>query len=96
MNLFQRALQTNGKLFTNFELVFEFLAENIIFSNQYQGVIIDQSVMCYISMDSSRQALQTNGKLFFLNIKTEKYSNEYRGVNIVCRPAVWSYLPVQS
>ena len=26
--LSHRALQTNGKLFSNFELVFEFLAEN--------------------------------------------------------------------
>ena len=26
---------------------------------------IDQSAMCYISMDLTHQALQTNGKLFF-------------------------------
>ena len=28
MGLSQRALQTNGKLFSNFEWVFEFLVEN--------------------------------------------------------------------
>ena len=28
------------------------------------GVNIDQSAMCYISMDLTQQALQTNGKLF--------------------------------
>ena len=28
MDSYQRALQTNGKLFSNFDLVFEFLAEN--------------------------------------------------------------------
>ena len=29
---------------------------------------IDQSAMCYISMDSSWQALQTNGKIFIFQI----------------------------
>ena len=50
---------------------------------------IDQSAMCYTSMDLSWQALQTNGKSFqipnsFLNYwpKTEKYSNEKQIVNI--------------
>ena len=28
---------------------------------------LDQIAMCYISMDSSRRALQTNGKFFFSN-----------------------------
>ena len=28
-------------------------------------MVIDQSALCYISMDPSRHALQTNGKLFF-------------------------------
>ena len=28
---------------------------------------IDQISMCYISMDSTQQALQTNGKLFFIS-----------------------------
>ena len=34
------------------------------YSNEYRGVNIDQIAMCYISMDLSRQALQTNGKFF--------------------------------
>ena len=33
-------------------------------SDKYQGVNIDQSAMCYMSMDSSQEALQTDGKLF--------------------------------
>ena len=36
------------------------MAENRIIFNIYQ------SVMCYISMDSSEQALQINGKLFYI------------------------------
>ena len=49
--------------FSNFNLVFEILAtEKCI--NELRGVNIDQSAMCYTSMNSSRQALQTNGKLF--------------------------------
>ena len=63
MDWSQRALQTNGKLFLYFKLVFELLPKTEIYSNEYRGVNIDQSAMCYISMDSSRQALQTNGKL---------------------------------
>ena len=54
--------QTNGKLFTNFNFVFELLTETEKYSN---CVNMDQSAMCYISMDLTRQALQTNGKLFF-------------------------------
>ena len=34
MDLSQRALQTNVKLFSNFKLVFEFLAENVFFSKE--------------------------------------------------------------
>ena len=37
---------------------------------------IDQIAMCYISIDSSRQALQANGKLFFflnLQLRLIKY-----------------------
>ena len=56
MDSSQRALQTSGKLF--FKFVFELLAKNRkIFKP------IDQSAMCYTSMDLSRQALQTIGKL---------------------------------
>ena len=60
----QRAQQTNG-FFSNFEFVFEFLAENRrkIFK-KLQGVNIDQSALCCISMDSSQQALQSNEKHF--------------------------------
>ena len=65
MDSSRHALQTNGKLFFYFEFLFEFLTENRIFSKEYQGVIIDQFTMCYISMDSSQRALQKNGKFFF-------------------------------
>ena len=64
MDSSQQALQINGKLFSNFEFVFEFLAENNFFSKKERGMNIDQSAMCYISMDSSQRDLQTNGKLF--------------------------------
>ena len=58
------ALQTNGKLFSNFELVFKFLGKKQKISKQYRGVNIDQSELYYISMDLTREALQTNVKLF--------------------------------
>ena len=37
-------------------------------SNEWRGVNVDESAMCYIniSMDFTRQVLQTKGKLFFL------------------------------
>ena len=57
MDSIQRAQQTNGKLFQNFES----LGETEIFSKELRFVNIDQIAMCYISMDLSRQALQTNG-----------------------------------
>ena len=61
----RRALQTKGKLFTNFKFVFELLVENRkIFQRIARCELI--KVQCYISMDSSRQAVQTNGKLFLL------------------------------
>ena len=50
---------------------------------------IDQIAMCFISIDSSRQALQTNGKLFFkfqirfrIIDRTPKNIQTNRGVNI--------------
>ena len=48
---------------TNFEFVFELLTENRKkkHSNELRGVKIDQSSMCYISMDSARRALQSDG-----------------------------------
>ena len=39
--------------------------KTLIFSKEYRGVNIDQIAMCYISMDSSQRALQTNEKFFF-------------------------------
>ena len=69
MNSSRRALQTNGNV-TNFELVFELLAENqkICKRKARRGILIKvQCVIYIISMDSSRQALQINGKLFFKN-----------------------------
>ena len=53
--------------FSNFEFVFELLAENRKYSNEWRSVNIDQIAMCYISMNSSRRALQTNGKLFIIS-----------------------------
>ena len=46
MDSSQRVLQTNGELFSNFEFVFEYLAENIFFSKELRGVNIDQIAMC--------------------------------------------------
>ena len=52
MDLFRRAQQTDGKLFFKFEFVFELMAENRKYSNEYRGVDFDQSAMCNISIDS--------------------------------------------
>ena len=52
--------------FPNFIFVFELnWLKTGKYSNKWRGVDIDQSAMCYIWMDSSQQALQTNGRLFF-------------------------------
>ena len=64
MDSSQQALQINGKHFSNFEFVFDFWPK-IIFSKRERGMNIDQSAMCYISMDSSQRDLQTNRKIFF-------------------------------
>ena len=70
MDSSQRALLTNGKLFTNFKLVFELLPETEkIQTNGKVGILITVATMCYTSMDLSRQALQTNGKLFFFKLR---------------------------
>ena len=63
MDSSQQVLQTNGKLFSNFDLMAE-TRDSEKYSNELRVVNIDQIAMCYISMDSSRQALQTNGYLF--------------------------------
>ena len=56
MDSSQRALQTNGKLFSNiWPKTFFFWPKT---------VNIDQIEISYISMDSSQRALQTNEKLF--------------------------------
>ena len=44
--------------------IFEYFSKTKKYSNHEN---IDQSTMYYISTDSTRQALQTNGKLFFQN-----------------------------
>ena len=60
MNSSQRAPQTNGKVFfSNFDFW-----PKIDFFNEQRAVNIDQSAMCYVSIDLSRHALQTNRKLF--------------------------------
>ena len=64
MNSPQRALETDGKFF--FQILNSFSnywPKSKKYSNEYRGVNIDQSAMHYISMDSSRQALQIKGKL---------------------------------
>ena len=48
-----------------FKFVFEFFGQK---TKKFQKNI-DQIAMCYISMDLSRQALQTNGKFFFFLIQ---------------------------
>ena len=66
MDSSQRFLQTNEKLFSNFEFVFELMAKTEkIFKRIARRESIKVHAMCYISMDLPRQALQTNGKLFF-------------------------------
>ena len=62
MDSSEQAVQSNEKLFfLNFKFVFEILTEN---QKIFKRVARRESAMCYISMDSTRQALQTNGKLF--------------------------------
>ena len=65
MDSSQQALQTNEKLFSNFELVFKILTENqkifkIIERSEYWS-----NCNVYVSMDSSNWALQTNEKFLF-------------------------------
>ena len=55
--------------FTNLKSVFELLAGTEKYSNKWQGGNIDLSAMCYTSMDLTRQALQTDGKIFFSNFR---------------------------
>ena len=58
-------LMAENRFFSNFKFVFEIFAKNSEKdSNEYRGVNIDEIAICYISMDSSRQSLQTNEKLF--------------------------------
>ena len=73
--------------FSNSEFVFEFLAENRIFSKESRGVNIDQIALCCItclSMDSSQRAIQTDVNVFFIfpnlfqisyNLKKKKNKN---------------------
>ena len=66
MNLSQRASQSNKKLYFKFQISFRNFDRKPknIQTNRELGVNIDKSEMCYISMDFTRQGLQTNGKLF--------------------------------
>ena len=71
MNSSRQGLQTNGKHFSNFELVFEFLAKNWKF---FKWIVRREywskcNVLYGISIDSSQLVQQTNGKLFFSNFK---------------------------
>ena len=65
----QRALQTNGKLFLNFEFVFELMAKNqiTIKTNSEESRLTKVLCTCYMSMDLPRQALQKLMESFFSN-----------------------------
>ena len=54
-------VQTNGKLISIF---FQLMADNKKYSNEQRVVNMDLNATFYISMDSFRQALQRNGKIF--------------------------------
>ena len=52
----------------NFGQKQKILAENQKNIHENSEANIDQSAMCYISMDSFQRALRSNGKLFFSNL----------------------------
>ena len=62
INGFISTSSTNLGIFFNLKRVFKILAENRKIFKRIAK--IDQHAMCYISIDSSRQALQTYEKLF--------------------------------
>ena len=65
MDSSQRALQTDEKFSPNSKLVFEiFYWEPKNIQTNSEEWIINQDAMCYISIASSRQAVQSTGKLF--------------------------------
>ena len=64
MDLTQRSLESNGKLFLNFKLSFQNFCQKPKNVQTNRSDNIDQSEMYYIPMDLTRQALQTNVKLF--------------------------------
>ena len=62
----RQALHTNGKPFSNFEIIFPIIGrkQKNIQTNSEAGILVKVQCVIHISMDSSRRALQTNGKLF--------------------------------
>ena len=67
MDLSRQALKTNGMFFfSNFKFFFELLTENrkIFKTNNEEWILMKVQFVIIMSMDSFRQALQTNGKLF--------------------------------
>ena len=88
MDSSQRALQTYGKLYTNFKFVFEFLAENRKFFKR------KARREYWWNCNELYKLMESFFFFFFLLFfeilaenrrfgpKTEKYSKEYRGVNI--------------
>ena len=60
MDVSQRALQANGNLFSKFRIFFLFLAENQKIFKRIARREFWSNCNCYISMNSSQQALQTN------------------------------------
>ena len=94
MNSSRQALQTIGELFSNFELVFEFLVESRKFFKRIARLEYYQSTTSYIwSMDSFRQALQTNGKLFQISNSFSNYWPKQK--NIQTNSDVWILIKVQ-
>ena len=58
MDSSQQALQTNGNLLLNSNFFQISGRKPKKYSNEYRGMNIYQSAMCYVSIDSFRQALQ--------------------------------------
>ena len=68
MDLSQRSLQNNGKLFKILNLFLNDWPKTGKYSKDYLGLNIDQITMCYTSVDLSQRALQTNGNFYKFQI----------------------------
>ena len=76
MDLSRRSLITNGKLFIQISNSFSnHWPKTEKYSNELRGVDIGQSLMCYISMDLSRHALQSYELIDFFFKFRNHFSN---------------------